>query len=48
MFLHDLEKPWRIEVLGNGTLNNRLSLDIKEAFKAFRENKLGHATNAYK
>lgn len=40
MFLHDLEKPWRIEVLANGTVRNRKGLDTKEAFKQFREDKL--------
>jgi 23S rRNA maturation-related 3'-5' exoribonuclease YhaM len=39
-FLHDLEKPWRIEVMEDGTVRNRPGLDTKEAFKAFRENKL--------
>ena len=40
MYLHDLEKPWRIEVMSDGTVRNRLGLDTKEAFKKFRENKL--------
>lgn len=40
MFLHDLEKPWRIEVLENGTVRNRAGLDTKAAFKEFRERKL--------
>lgn len=40
MFLHDLEKPWRIEVMEDGTVRNRLGLDTKEAFKKFREDKL--------
>lgn len=40
MFLHDLEKPWRIEVMKDGTVHNRPGLDTKEAFKAFREEKL--------
>ena len=40
MFLHDLEKPWRIEVLGDGSVRNRPGLDTKEAFKQFREDKL--------
>lgn len=39
-FLHDLEKPWRIEVLENGTVRNRPGLDTKAAFKKFREDKL--------
>lgn len=39
-FLHDLEKPWRIEMTADGTVRNRLGLDTKEAFKRFRENKL--------
>lgn len=40
MFLHDLEKPWRIEVMEDGTVRNRPGLDTKEAFKKFREDKL--------
>lgn len=40
MFLHDLEKPWRIEVLEDGSVRNRPGLDTKEAFKQFREDKL--------
>lgn len=40
MFLHDLEKPWRIEVTEDGTVRNRPGLDTKETFKAFRESKL--------
>lgn len=40
MFLHDLEKPWRIEVMEDGTVRNRPGLDTKEAFKQFREDKL--------
>lgn len=40
LFLHDLEKPWRIEVMNDGTVRNRPGLDTKEAFKAFREKKL--------
>jgi hypothetical protein len=40
MFLHDLEKPWRIEVMPDGTVRNRPGLDTKEAFKQFREDKL--------
>jgi 23S rRNA maturation-related 3'-5' exoribonuclease YhaM len=39
MFLHDLEKPWRIETMADGTVRNRLGLDTKEAFKKFREQK---------
>lgn len=39
-FLHDLEKPWRIEVMDDGTVRNRPGLDTKEAFKKFREDKL--------
>lgn len=39
-FLHDLEKPWRIEVMNDGTVRNRPGLDTKEAFKQFREDKL--------
>lgn len=40
LFLHDLEKPWRIEVMPDGTVRNRPGLDTKEAFKKFREDKL--------
>jgi hypothetical protein len=40
MFLHDLEKPWRIEVMPDGTVRNRPGLDTKAAFKQFREDKL--------
>ena len=40
MFLHDLEKPWRIEVMEDGSVRNRPGLDTKEAFKKFREDKL--------
>lgn len=40
MFLHDLEKPWRIETMEDGTVRNRPGLDTKEAFKKFREDKL--------
>lgn len=40
MFLHDLEKPWRIEKMPDGTVRNRPGLDTKAAFKAFREDKL--------
>ena len=39
-FLHDLEKPWRIEVMEDGTVRNRPGLDTKAAFKEFREDKL--------
>ena len=38
-FLHDLEKPWRIEVR-DGVAGNRPGLDTKDAFKQFREEKL--------
>ena len=40
LFLHDLEKPWRILVDATGTATNRLGLDTKEAHKKFREDKL--------
>jgi hypothetical protein len=40
LFLHDLEKPWRIETLPDGTVRNRPELDSKAAHKAFREAKL--------
>jgi len=39
-YLHDLEKPWRIQVLADGSAVNREGLDTKAAFKAFRETKL--------
>ena len=39
-YLHDLEKPWRILVQSSGEAINRPGLDTKEAFKAFREDKL--------
>jgi len=40
LYLHDLEKPWRIEVMSDGSVRNRPGLDTKEAFKEFREKKL--------
>ncbi|HWB33766.1 MAG TPA: hypothetical protein VG753_00375 [Candidatus Paceibacterota bacterium] len=39
LFLHDLEKPWRIEVVDDA-VRNRDGLTTKEAFKKFREDKL--------
>lgn len=39
-YLHDLEKPWRLEKMPDGTTRNRPGLDTKEAFKKFREDKL--------
>lgn len=39
-FLHDLEKPWRIEVLPNGQVQNRQGLETKAQFKQFREDQL--------
>jgi len=39
-FLHDLEKPWRIQVNEDGTVCNREGLKTKADFKRFRENKL--------
>lgn len=39
-FLHDLEKPWRIQVLPSGEVTNREGLATKEEFKQFREAKL--------
>lgn len=39
-FLHDLEKPWRIEVLPDGSVRNKPGLDSKEAYQDFREAKL--------
>lgn len=40
MFLHDLEKPWRLEKMEDGTVRDRPGLDTKKAFKKFREDKL--------
>ena len=40
IFLHDLEKPWRIQVDAEGNATNREGLETKEQFKAFREKKL--------
>lgn len=37
LFLHDIEKPWRIYIDTNGTVGNREGLDTKEAYLAFRE-----------
>jgi len=39
LFLHDLEKPWRI-LIQNGQASNRDDLQTKEQFKGFRETKL--------
>ena len=39
-FLHDLEKPWRIEVLPDGTVKNREGLNTKALYKQFREDRL--------
>jgi hypothetical protein len=39
-YLHDIEKPWRIQVHADGSAVNREGLDTKAAFKAFREAKL--------
>ena len=39
-YLHDLEKPRRILVQESGQAINRPGLDTKQAFKAFREEKL--------
>jgi hypothetical protein len=38
-FLHDLEKPWRFEIL-DGKIVNRKHLQSKEDYKKFREEKL--------
>lgn len=38
-FLHDLEKPWRIEIV-DGVARNRAGLKTKLQFKKFREKKL--------
>jgi hypothetical protein len=40
LFLHDIEKPWRILVTAQGEATNRRGLQTKEEFKAFREEKL--------
>lgn len=40
LFLHDLEKPWRIQINEDGSVSNREGLSTKEEFKAFREAKL--------
>lgn len=40
LFLHDLEKPWRILVDAQGNATNRPGLDTKDAYKRFREDKL--------
>lgn len=40
MFLHDLEKPWRIEILEDGSVRNYLGLDTKQSFKELRDKKL--------
>ncbi|KWT98496.1 MULTISPECIES: hypothetical protein [unclassified Variovorax] len=40
LYLHDLEKPWRILVHSDGQVVNRQGLDTKAAFKAFRAAKL--------
>lgn len=39
-FIHDLEKPWRIELDADGNAHNRVGLETKEQFKLFREQKL--------
>jgi hypothetical protein len=39
-FIHDLEKPWRIEIGGDGKARNRAGLETKEQFREFREKKL--------
>lgn len=40
LFLHDLEKPWRIVVDEHGVASNRPGLSTKEEFQIFREDKL--------
>lgn len=40
VFLHDVEKPWRIELDSAGNAKNRTRLETKEQFKIFREQKL--------
>ncbi len=39
-FLHDLEKPWRIQVDERGKASNREGLQTKDDFKRFRDKKL--------
>jgi hypothetical protein len=39
-FIHDLEKPWKIEIMPDGTVRNRPGLETKEQFQIFREQKL--------
>jgi hypothetical protein len=39
-FVHDLEKPWRIEVEKSGSVRNKAGLQTKQDFKAFRSAKL--------
>ncbi len=39
-FLHDLEKPWRIQVDLHGNASNRKGLETKIDFKRFRDKKL--------
>ncbi len=39
-YIHDLEKPWRIEIGQDGTPRNRPGLETKEQFQAFRLQKL--------
>ena len=39
-FLHDLEKPWRIQVDLQGVASNRKGLETKLDFKQFRDRKL--------
>ena len=39
-FLHDLEKPWRIQVNPDGSVTNREGLTSKDDFQSFRETKL--------
>lgn len=40
LFIHDLEKPWRILVNQLGQASNREGIATKEEFKRFREEKL--------
>jgi hypothetical protein len=39
-FLHDTEKPWRIQVATDGSVSNRSDIATKEQFRRFREQKL--------
>lgn len=40
LFIHDLEKPWRIQVDADGNVSQREDLQTKEDFARFRDEKL--------